>query len=508
MTMISQPGCYARYMGVRKKVTIVIGAGFSAALTSGTKPIVGYAPMPTLRNLGDELLEFASNLTPQQRREIPFSDAVLQETIEALAENSGRSPNARYDFEQFISLISIRRSLLATRLAESLPRIPPGSTEAVSRCLLCLLALLVAARLAITHSLQANRMFWYAVRDPPRARSLREAIQQLCLRHEVTFISFNYDGLIEAFIDYVAPDPRKPIFLYIPEVSHGVPIVAPEHVYFRRETRDLGSFDRFTRVLKPHGSIHFFRARPSVEGLLGSAQICAIHPRLDLDFDPATMQRDIPFAGWWQFADRVPLIVPPVLNKESLIATDYFSEVLRLCISALADADAVVSIGFSLPPSDLHVCAAFEIASWRDKRLGLCYLDPPGGTTAENWERVAHGARTTVMSNSGLPLSNQAELGRSGRQSQVLPTHRGLAQRIAKRRSPAAPQPRPYYRKRMSFVFNDFQFKIEPPLPLLRSDAPEFAPLLWHASELTQIDRLSRCFHIRSRLGILRTTTW
>jgi hypothetical protein len=233
----------------------------------------------------------------------------------------------------------------------------------------------------------------------------------LCgLRHEVTFVSFNYDGLIEAFVDYVAPDPRNPIFLYIPEVSHGVPIVAPEHVYFRRETRDLGRFDRLTRVLKPHGSIHFFRARPSVEGLLGSAQICAIHPRLDLDFDPTKMQRDIPFAGWWQFADRVPLIVPPVLNKETIIATDYFSEVLRLCISALADADAVVSIGFSLPPSDLHVCAAFEIASWRGKRLGLCYRDPSGGATANNWERVAHGARTTVMSDSGLPLSNEAEI--------------------------------------------------------------------------------------------------
>ena len=51
------------------------------------------------------------------------------------------------------------------------------------------------------------------------------------------------------------------------------------------------------------------------------------------------------------------------------------------------------------------------------------------------------------------------------------------------------------------------QVQILPPLPYLRSDAPEFAPLLWRASELTRIDRLSRCFHIRARLGILRVTT-
>src|SRR2546427_3512578 len=138
-----------------------------------------------------------------------------------------------------------------------------------------------------------------------------------------------------------------PPFLYLPERSHGVPFVMPEHLG-PVDTRDLSpssGLSRLATVLKPHGSIHFFRLRPGVAEASSGRQIVAVHPRFDIEFNPATMRRDIPEVSFWRWADAVPLIVPPLLNKDSILSSDYFQEILSLCVEALRAADAVVCIG-------------------------------------------------------------------------------------------------------------------------------------------------------------------
>jgi len=121
----------------------------------------------------------------------------------------------------------------------------------------------------------------------------------------------------------------------------------PEHLG-PVDTRDLSpssGLSRLATVLKPHGSIHFFRLRPGVAEASSGRQIVAVHPRFDIEFNPATMRRDIPEVSFWRWADAVPLIVPPLLNKDSMLSSDYFQEILSLCVEALRAADAVVCIG-------------------------------------------------------------------------------------------------------------------------------------------------------------------
>lgn len=354
---------------------------------------------------------FITLLTPAQRRELPFSDAILAEARSVLLDNESRAIDERFDFEHLISLLTVRIALfsgggtLSERLAS-----PAGSRPEVLRCLLALLGLLVASRVGLTPSLKANRNYWYRVNDSERAIAFQAGLHSLVKTRHPTFVSFNYDGILEAFLDIVLGATQFPEFLYLTELSHAVPMVMPEHVAFRVDTRDLTRLRGVARVLKPHGSIHFFRLRPEIEGVFRGSQIVALHPRLDLRFNPDTGQRDIPYAGFWEFADPVPFIVPPVLNKERLLNTEYFKEVLRLTVEVLQSAKTIICLGFSLPASDLHLCAAFDLVRWQGKRLALCFRGGPQDSTLANWRRVARGADIHVLSDAGIPTNNASAI--------------------------------------------------------------------------------------------------
>ena len=128
------------------------------------------------------------------------------------------------------------------------------------------------------------------------------------------------------------------------------------------------------------------------------------HPRLDIGFNPATGQRDIGEIRFWEFADPAPVIIPPLLSKQSYLDGDYFQAMLRLIVEAVQQAERVLVIGFSLPPSDLHVCAAFEAINWSDKKLGLVFREGPADETEMHWKRVAGGQAISMTINTGVPL--------------------------------------------------------------------------------------------------------
>jgi hypothetical protein len=200
------------------------------------------------------------------------------------------------------------------------------------------------------------------VNDPERAREFKEGLWRLVDEHDVTFISFNYDGLIEAFLDFWIgdADQQERGYRYVVELSHALPMTSPEHVFARPDMRNLVQMSKPPLVLKPHGSIHFFQLRPELKGLTGGLTLAGSHPRLDIGFNSATGQRDIGDIRFWEFADPAPVIIPPLLSKQSYLDGDYFQAMLRLIVEAVQQAERVLVVGFSLPPSDLHVCAAFE----------------------------------------------------------------------------------------------------------------------------------------------------
>lgn len=388
----------------KKRVTVIVGSGFSAALTSGERPVMGSQPLPTLNNLTESVLSHVKFLQSRPGS-LQFSAITVQQVIAVLEKNIGRPASERYSFEELLSLLAIELSLSQGSSSPVLSDLP-GSNPQLLRCVLFCLSHLFATRLSYDGSHRANRNFWYKVNDPERAREFKEGLWRLVDEHDVTFISFNYDGLIEAFLDFWIGDANQQErgYRYVVELSHALPITSPEHVFARPDMRNFVQMSKPPLVLKPHGSIHFFQLRPELKGLTGGLTLAGLHPRLDIGFNPATGQRDIGDIRFWEFADPAPVIIPPLLSKQSYLDGDYFQAMLRLIVEAVQQAERVLVIGFSLPPSDLHVCAAFEAINWSDKKLGLVFREGPADETEMHWKRVAGGQAISMTINTGVPL--------------------------------------------------------------------------------------------------------
>jgi hypothetical protein len=391
----------------KKRIAVILGSGFSAALTSGDSPILGSQPLPTLNNLTDAVLSHVKFLQAKPGA-LQFSTATVQQVIAVLEKNIARPGNERYSFEELLSLLAIESSISQGSLSPVLSDLP-GANPQILRCILFCLSHLFATRLSCDGSHRANRNFWYKVNAPDRAREFKEGLWRLVDEHDVTFISFNYDGLIEAFLDWWIGDTNQQQrgYRYLVELSHALPITSPEHVFARPDMRDFVKVSKPPLVLKPHGSIHFFQLRPELKGLTGGPTLVGLHPRLDIGFNPATSQRDIADIRFWEFADPVPVIIPPLLSKESYLGGDYFQTMLRLIVEAVQQTDRVLVIGFSLPPSDLHVCAAFGAINWSDKKLGLVFRKGPADETEMHWRRVAGGQTISMTMDTGVPLESR-----------------------------------------------------------------------------------------------------
>jgi hypothetical protein len=390
----------------KKRVTVIVGSGFSAALTSGERPVMGSQPLPTLNNLTESVLSHVKFLQAKPGS-LQFSAVTVQQVIAVLEKNIGRPASERYSFEELLSLLAIESSLSQGSSSPVLSDLP-GSNPQLLRCVLFCLSHLFATRLSYDGSHRANRNFWYKVNDPERAREFKEGLWRLVDEHDVTFISFNYDGLIEAFLDFWIGDANQQErgYRYVVELSHALPMTSPEHVFAQPDMRNLVQMSKPPLVLKPHGSIHFFQLRPELKGLTGGLTLAGLHPRLDIGFNPVTGQRDIGDIRFWEFADPAPVIIPPLLSKQSYLDGDYFQAMLRLIVEAVQQAERVLVVGFSLPPSDLHVCAAFEAINWSDKKLGLVFREGPADDTEMHWKRVAGAQAISMTINTGVPLDS------------------------------------------------------------------------------------------------------
>jgi len=389
----------------KRKVVLVLGSGFSTSLTSGDRSLIGNRAMPTLGGLAEAMLAHLDGLGVGIGQ-LPFPTYIIEEVRGLLERNQKLSEKERFDFEQLLSLVAIKSAFAPA--SDSL-RSNADRMKHVLQCLIYLIPSLFAEHLAMDGKLVKNRNLFYAVKDASRVRAIQGEIRHLVDTHDVTIISFNYDGLIEAFLDCdlgEAGEGTPPAFRYFPEVSHGFKMMMPEHVFGRPDMRDLSKYRNIPRVLKPHGSMHFYCIREEIRNLTGAPQLVALHPRFDLSFDAATMARDIPDIDFWRYADPIPFIVPPVLNKEAFLSLDYLRVILGQAQQALAGADAIVGLGFSIPRSDLHVNALFEYAAEERRsppRVGLLYRQGPSDETLANWTRVFGKAAVHEIEREGIP---------------------------------------------------------------------------------------------------------
>jgi len=245
----------------KKRVAVVVGSGFAAALTNGKTAILGNRSLPTLNGLTDALLAHMEQIRHCEAP-IPFTKDLFDQAIATLRRNAARSESERYSFEEFLSLLAIGSTLSQGSHSPALSRLP-GANPVVLSCLLYCLSNLFTSSLSYDGTTKANRNFWYKVNDTHRAVAIKEGFWQLVDENDIAFISFNYDGLIEAFLDWWLgqDDQQDRGFRYLVELSHAIPLTMPEHVYSRRDTRDLSRIRKLPIILKPHGSIHFFQLR-------------------------------------------------------------------------------------------------------------------------------------------------------------------------------------------------------------------------------------------------------
>jgi hypothetical protein len=400
----------------KKKIVVVVGSGFSAGLTSGVKAPIGNRPMPVLSELSEALLTHMTEVIQKKPQdEIPFSSETIEAAISRLQKNKNLPEGARYDFEQLISLLSIETLFSSF---DMLPRFKQQhhfeSKSDILRCLIYFIPSLFAKHLSIDGKLRKNRNLFYSVKDSKLVQAFQGHIRNLVDTHDVTFISFNYDGLLEAFLDCDLGQNRReepPVFRYFPEISHGVPMSMPEHVFDRKDMRNLSKFRHVPLVLKPHGSMHFYQLKEEIHRLSNVPSLVALHPRFDIGFDKTTMQRDIDEVTFWRYADSVPFIIPPVLNKDSYLLLDYSKTIICQVLQALSEAEVIISFGFSIPRSDLHISALFELAAETFKRkvprkIGLIYKSGPKDQTLSNWTRTFGSENIEEINNNGLPTSS------------------------------------------------------------------------------------------------------
>ncbi|MBA2848249.1 hypothetical protein G4V39_04535 [Thermosulfuriphilus ammonigenes] len=196
----------------------------------------------------------------------------------------------------------------------------------------------------------------------------------------------------------------------------------PEHIHFKNGRifiQDARDFNKIKEnmpstplVLKPHGSIHFYPIKPETAKLINIHWV-ALHPRFDIGFNPQTMQRDIPDVLSWHFINPVPLIVPPIINKDGYIKNNYCKKIFKLVANELMQAEKIISLGFSIPRSDLHVASLLHIVATNKnfgyKSIGIVYKKSKTDTTPENWIRIFGEKSVDILEENGIPIASTEE---------------------------------------------------------------------------------------------------
>jgi len=123
------------------------------------------------------------------------------------------------------------------------------------------------------------------------------------------------------------------------------------------------------------------------------------------------MQRDIGDLPFWHEAEPIPAIVPPILNKDTYLRGAYLSGALELMRDKVSKAEIIVSLGFSLPPSDSHIADVVRLAG-RSVPVGLVFRASAQDATLRNWEAALGSDRIVTISDCGMPVHSLADIDR------------------------------------------------------------------------------------------------
>lgn len=150
-------------------------------------------------------------------------------------------------------------------------------------------------------------------------------------------ITFNYDVLVELAYSKLRDKPglRSPFWLYPAAITPAALRMAGAYGQPGRE-------ETFT-LLKPHGSLSWYFSGPEAP------------PGDVVYWDGQYGWRPPKPPSERLLGDKQRLVVPPLLEKSPYYANDLLRRQWELTREAIADADRVTCIGYSLPETDLTV---------------------------------------------------------------------------------------------------------------------------------------------------------
>ncbi len=402
------------------QTVIVVGAGFSAALTGGNNPMIGNGPLPTLQRLGKELSQFAHDSNKRWDAEGQFSDKTICHGLTLLKQTFEADSNPDTNFEQFISMLASQKSFLEQFPSANRPDLPQNDPYVLD-FIIFLLCQLFEDRLGKGSTTLFNKFnslyFEYHVRCTVRKDAFVAGFFDLMdynnreqESNKISFISLNYDGLLEAFIGNTAE--FHAMGTYNPNGSHGIPFRHPLDGFFRNDQNFDPPQKRYlTKILKPHGSIHFYKLKNSSYRLTGGALFSSFIPIfMRSGWYVASPIMGNQFINLADYFEPTPFIIPPTFNKDIHLGSDYFNEALIQSHRAITKARNIVVIGFSLPPSDLHLWAALQSIDWTDKQVFICDIEKEDGDAFKNWSRVARGAKVELLPFEGLPCDTEPNI--------------------------------------------------------------------------------------------------
>ncbi len=398
-----------------KKVVIIVGSGFSHAFTEGGDQVrvIGNKPVPTLSGLAQAVFDHMMTDWKKSEYEEKIQQLFSEETIKATINRLGQFIEDEYDFEQIMSFFSIKASFV-----DYLPSNNPISlvqTKAEFECLTYALASCFAACLFMfktTDSILCQSIVAYAIHNKKTFDAFREKLNNLEQKHHVTFISFNYDGILETLL--YDPDTKDIAKMMSTKEERSLQELCfstckIEHLYGIPTTTSIPKKENTSMLLKPHGSIHFFETSKEISRLSGLPSLIA----QKLILIPGSAEKDIPLLSCIEYTSPIPFIIPPVFNKDSYFVSDYSKVIMRKTLIALLEADVIISIGFSIPPSDIYIRTLFDIVNqhsnnvqFNKKKIGLIYKANSNDKTEANWKSIFTSNEVEIISKEGLVVSS------------------------------------------------------------------------------------------------------
>jgi len=205
-------------------------------------------------------------------------------------------------------------------------------------------AVFVEAQNALAETIEDSEAQAFESLVPEWAASL---VRYLC-RRRATVITLNYDTVIERCVALLKDGQEKGTWPREFDL-YGLPL-SP------LRSRSAGTLGRAPiksfQLVKLHGSINWFYS--GVDGFPGEhiyyRNVTSDSPRSD-DWGRGTPSSDAQIRQLEM--DKIPLIIPPVAEKSRFYSNRTVQAVWALAREALADAQQVILIGYSLPSTDL-----------------------------------------------------------------------------------------------------------------------------------------------------------